>query len=161
MLYPKQQEIFKRIKPGSILPLGTGTGKTIISLWYYFANHYNNNTPLYIIAPAIKVNEGGWDREINFICNTYKLTIPKYEVISYSKVHKIDKLEKGFFIIDEAHYIKNSIAIISSSVRKLLKLYATDFIFLTATPGTKIEVFTNYFIIWGYAKIKLIFIISM
>ena len=153
ILYEKQKYILDFIKNGSLLPLGTGTGKTIISLWHYFKNHYP--TPLIIICPAAKFNEGGWDREIELIASKFNVKIPDYTVISYDRAKNLElKKNKFFFIIDEAHYIKNPTAIRSRIVRKYLKNNSTDFILLTATPGTKIEDFVNYFIIWNFVKNK-------
>ncbi len=149
MLYPKQQEIYKEIKNQSLLNLGTGTGKTIISLCYYLNNHLGQD--LYIIAPAAKVNEGGWERELKQLCIKYMVKIPNYKVVSYSSLSKYE-FGPGFYILDEAHYIKNPTAKRSKLIVQIIK--DNPFIMLTATPGSKIEEFVNYFILWGLVKNK-------
>lgn len=151
MLYPKQQEIYKEIKDNFLLPAGTGSGKTIIALLYYLNNHLNKN--LYIIAPAAKVNEGGWDRELRTLCLKYMVKMPKYKVVSYSSLEKYkSELHEGFYILDEAHYIKNPTAKRSKNIVSIID--NNPFLLLTATPGTRIEEFTNYFILWKLNKNK-------
>lgn len=149
MLYKKQAEILSQIKPKGLLPLGTSTGKTIISLIYYLNNFYP--LKLYIITPAAKKDEGGWDREIAIIKQKYNVNF-EYEVHSYSKLTGI--FDKGFYILDEAHYIKNPTSQRSKNINKILNSYAESFILLTATPGSKIEEYAHYFVLWGQAKNK-------
>lgn len=149
MLYPMQQKIYGQIHDKFLLNLGTGTGKTIISLIYYLNNHLDKN--LYILAPSAKVHEGGWARELTNLCYKYHISIPKYNVVSYSSLSKVD-FKDGFYILDEAHYIKNPSAKRSKQVLKLIG--NNPFILLTATPGSKIEEFVNYFILWGEVKSK-------
>ena len=155
MLYEKQVEILKEIKSKYMLPLGTSTGKTMISLFYYFMKY--NGKKLIIITPAAKVKEGGWDREIKKVATYLKLDVPNYEVISYNKALNY-KFEKAFYILDEAHYIKSTTSQRSKILRKVLMKEAIDFLFLTATAGTKIEEYINYFIIWGFVKTKTEFL---
>lgn len=145
-LYKAQQDVFNEIKKSCLLPLGTSTGKTLISLEWY-TQHYPNEM-LYIITPAAKKNEGGWDREIQ-----QHYSIKNYKVISYTMLKKSD-FSKGVFILDECHYIKNPTSIRGKEIKLILKKYAVDFIMLSATPGTKVEEYANYFILWGLVKNK-------
>ncbi|WP_064590312.1 helicase-related protein [Streptobacillus moniliformis] len=153
MLYKKQETILKQIKPKSLIPLGTGTGKTLIALEYYFRNEYP--TPLYILAPAAKVYECGWDREIEKIAQYHNVKVPNYKVISYTKILKnASYIKNSFFILDEAHYIKNSTSQRGKGSIVILKNFAKNFIMLTATPASKIEEYVSYFILWGMVKNK-------
>ncbi|WP_064590378.1 helicase-related protein [Streptobacillus moniliformis] len=154
MLYQKQIEIFKQIKPNGMIPAGTSTGKTLISLFYYLK--YFKDYPLVVIAPAVKVHEGGWERELKVACNFLKRDVPPIEVISYSKIVN-HEFKEAFYILDEAHYIKNSTSQRGKAVKKGLKK-AKGFLMLTATPGSKIEEFANYFIIWEFIKNKTQFL---
>ncbi|CAM3400284.1 helicase-related protein [Pseudostreptobacillus hongkongensis] len=155
MLYDEQKIIYDQIKNGYLLPLETGTGKTIIALYYYFKNY--SEYPLLIIAPAVKVKEGGWDREIKVVSNHFRFTVPRYTVISYDKAKKLNLKEKYFLIIDEAHYIKNSTSGRSKCINKLIKNNSIDFLLLTATPGSKVEDHVHYFMLWGFIKNKFHF----
>lgn len=153
MLYKKQEKILKQINPKGLVPLGTGTGKTLIALEYYFRNEYPR--PLYIFAPAAKVYEGGWDREIEKMAKYHNVKVPTYKVISYTKILKnVDYIKDSFFILDEAHYIKNPTSQRGKGSIVILKNFAKNFIMLTATPASKIEEYVSYFILWGIVKNK-------
>ena len=51
-LYQEQLKVLNEIKKSCLLPLGTSTGKTLISLEWYTQNYPNEM--LYIITPAAK-----------------------------------------------------------------------------------------------------------
>lgn len=151
MLYKLQEKILNKSKENYLFHLGTGTGKTIIALHHYIK--YSYPLDLIIIAPAVKVKEGGWDREIKFVFNELGLEMPKYEVVSYSKLKKY-VAKKGHYIFDECHYIKNSTSLRGKISKELVKKYATCFSLLSATPASKWEEWCNYFILWGICKNK-------
>ena len=82
-LYKYQNEYFDYVKENNkknfIYDMATGTGKTIMAInhWQY----YYKDKPLLVVAPASKVNEGGWQRTIlEYVIK------PKFEVISYIKI---------------------------------------------------------------------------
>lgn len=130
----------------------TGTGKTITAIHHYLK--YSSGEKLLIFAPPAKKKEGGWDRDIQFICDTYDISI-NYEVVSYGMLAKTPKpLEKYFVIFDEAHYIKNPTSKRGKQAC-LLAQSATHFSLLTATPmANGWEDSVNYFIMFGFAKNK-------
>lgn len=150
MLYNKQKTILRQIKDKSLLPLGTGTGKTLIALHYYINYYINKN--LIIYCPLAKFIEGGWIKEIDRIRKYYNIPIKDPLVIPYSQVHKFNITSDAFVILDEAHYIKNPSAKRSKQIYKQIK--GLPFIMLTATPGSKIEDYTHYFMLWGLYKYK-------
>lgn len=107
-----------------------------------------------IIAPPAKVKEGGWQRDIEFVCKQYDITID-YSLISYGMLSKKwHDFKNCFVIFDEAHYIKNP-----TSQRGKAALYLTrqskGFCLLTATPiSNGWQDSYNYFIMFGYFKNK-------
>ena len=102
-LYKYQNEYFDYVKENNkknfIYDMATGTGKTIMAInhWQY----YYKDKPLLVVAPASKVNEGGWQRTIlEYVIQ------PKYEVISYNKLSKDYIKYKDYFVVfDECHKI--------------------------------------------------------
>lgn len=149
-LYPKQLEILKQIKDYSLLPLGTATGKTLIALHYYINNHLDK--PLVIYCPLAKYLEGGWVSEFNSLKSKYNLITKDITVVPYSQINKYAVANNSFVILDEAHYIKNPMAKRSKAIREILN--NKPFIMLSATPGTKVEEYCNYFMLWNKFKYK-------
>ena len=149
-LYPKQLEILKQIKDYSLLPLGTATGKTLIALHYYINNHLDK--PLVIYCPLAKYLEGGWVSEFNSLKSKYNLITKDITVVPYSQINKYTVADNSFVILDEAHYIKNPMAKRSKAIREILN--NKPFIMLSATPGTKVEDYCHYFMLWNKFKYK-------
>ena len=104
MLYRYQKDLLDKSLKNYIYPLGTGTGKTILSIHHYWKHAQGKR--LIIITPAQKVKEGGWDREINNFNKYYETSI-NYEVISYGRLKHVDGDKNTYLIFDECHYIKN------------------------------------------------------
>ena len=106
-LYKYQQELIDNSHKNYIYPLDTGTGKTIISINHYWKHAQGKK--LLIVAPAQKVREGGWDREINKFKAYNKIDNIDYKVISYNKLKDVNgnNIQDTFIIFDECHYIKN------------------------------------------------------
>ncbi len=152
ILYKFQKKALDESEPNYFYALDTGTGKTITSIHHYLK--YSNGEKLLIIAPPAKKKEGGWDRDIELIEETYSLKIP-YQVISYGLLAKTPIPNEPYFIIfDEAHYIKNPTSKRGKQGMRLAKA-STHFCLLTATPmANGWEDSINYFIMFGFVKNK-------
>lgn len=152
MLYKFQKEVLEIADKNYLFALDTGTGKTITSIHQYLK--WSNGEPLLIVAPPQKIKEGGWRRDIQAICDFYKIEI-EYSEMSYGKLADSYKLYKGWFLIfDEAHYIKNPASQRGKAALKLTK-QSTYFQLLTATPASNgWEDTYNYFMMFGYFKNK-------
>lgn len=152
MLYDFQKEVLDSIDPNYLLAMDTGTGKTITAIHQYLK--YSNGEPILIVAPPQKLKEGGWKRDIQAVCNFYKIEI-QFSEMSYGKLAEMYKLYKGWFVIfDEAHYVKNPTSQRGRAASKLAK-QSSHFVLLTATPASNgWEDTYNYFIMFGYFKSK-------
>ena len=127
-LYQFQRKYFQEVKRNWIYDMDTGTGKTIMALHHY-KNFYDGH-PIVIYAPASKVKEGGWQREIE----ECKIKA-KVQIISYNKMPKFYKEIKNCFVIfDEAHRIKDSTGVWGKTANSIAKRYCIGFVLLTATP---------------------------
>ncbi|MFK4568417.1 superfamily II DNA or RNA helicase [Enterococcus sp. UD-01] len=152
MLYNFQKQSIDTADSNFLFALDTGTGKTITSIHQYLK--WSNGEPLLIVMPAQKLKEQGWRRDIQAVCNFYKIEITFAE-LSYGKLADSYMLYKGWFVIfDEAHYIKNPTSKRGKAAVKLTK-QSTHFELLTATPASNgWEDTYNYFIMFGYFKNK-------
>lgn len=152
MLYDFQREILNSIDANYLLAMDTGTGKTITAIHQYLK--YSKGEPILIVAPPQKLKEGGWRRDIQAVCDFYKIEI-SFSEMSYGKLADLAKLYKGWFVIfDEAHYVKNPTSQRGKAATKLAK-QSSHFILLTATPASNgWEDTYNYFIMFGYFKNK-------
>lgn len=152
ILYDFQKKLVDQASPNFIYSADVGTGKSLMALHHYLK--HSDGEPLLIVAPAAKRDEGGWDREVEFVDSEYGTDI-QYEVISYYKLRNDFKdYEDWFVIFDEAHMAKNSTSQRGKAAYKLSKL-ATNFILLTATPlPNSWEDSINYFKMFGFTKNK-------
>lgn len=152
MLYEYQKDVLKQAKPNWLYALDTGTGKTILSIHHYLK--FYNGEPLLIVAPPQKINEGGWDRDIQTVVDYYNIEIG-YDLLSYGKLAADWKKYKGWFVIfDECHYVKTPTSQRGKAAAWLTKI-ATNFVLLSATPSSNGWSDTiNYFIMFDMAKNK-------
>lgn len=152
MLYEFQKELVNSADPNFLYAADTGTGKTIMAIHHYLK--YGNGEPILLVAPPQKLKEGGWRRDIQAVCDFYKIEI-QFSEMSYGKLADMYKLYKGWFVIfDEAHYIKNPTSQRGKAAAKLAK-QSSHFVLLTATPASNgWEDTYNYFIMFGYFKSK-------
>lgn len=156
MLYDYQRKVIDEVKSSWLFALDTGTGKTILSIHHYL-KHYKGE-PLLIVAPAQKVKEGGWDREVQAVCDYYGIQI-QYDVMSYGVLAKKWQMYKGWFVVfDECHYVKNSQSQRGKAAFWLTKA-STNFSLLSATPSSNgWEDCINYFLMFNYYRNKTEFI---
>lgn len=133
-LLPYQQKYFEHVSPNFLYDMDTGTGKTYMGLYHW--RHYFPDAKLLIVAPASKINEGGWQRTI---CDLLGVDT-QFEAISYNKLASLAKDYDGwnkyrgwFVIFDECHRLKNSTGKWGKAGYNLT-LIARGFILLSATP---------------------------
>ena len=152
MLYEYQKKVLENSKLNYLYPLDTGTGKTLIALHHYYM--YAKNKRLLVVAPAAKIKEKGWDREIDKFKNYYGVSDINYQTVSYQSLHKINlsDISNTFLILDECHYIKNYKAKRSKEILKITKK-VFGFIGLSATIASNGWVDTvNYFLMFAIYK---------
>lgn len=151
-LYNYQKKYMSHVKPNWIYDCDTGVGKTIMGLEHYL--RFFKDRPLLIVAPASKINEGGWQRTIEEHYPNIK-----YDTCTYNLLNKKYKDYDGYFVIfDECHRLKNSTGIWGKAGYNLSKI-ASGFILLSATPVPNGWIDSiNYFKIFGLTKNKTSFI---
>jgi len=156
ILYSFQKDLLNKIDDNYLIAADTGTGKTMMAIHHYI--RFTEGEPLLIVVPPQKKKEGGWDRDIEFVCNEYDIKI-EYEQLSYGVLAKRWQDYKGWFVVfDECHYIKNPTSQRGKAGMKLSKA-STHFLLLSATPSANGWIDTiNYMIMFGHYKNKTQFL---
>lgn len=145
-LWDHQERALAKLKNGSILVGGTGSGKSLTALSYYLKE--GSPAPLYIITTAKKRNEGDWLREAE------KLNIEEPVVDSWHNIKKYVNVKDSFFIFDEQKVIGKGVW-----VRSFLKITKFNkWILLSATPADTWMDLIPVFIANGFYKNRTHFI---
>lgn len=163
-LYPHQQEALKKLKNGSVLCGGVGSGKSRTALAYfmqqvgarYWEDYVHAVLPkdLYIITTARKRDTLEWDKECSVFClsrnaecslNGIQVTID-----SWNNIGKYSEIEDAFFIFDEQRVVGSG-----AWVKAFLKITKkNEWILLSATPGDTWIDYCPLFIANGFYKNK-------
>lgn len=136
-LYKHQLEAVEKLRTGSILCGGVGTGKSRTALAYFYTKvcggklpkrnikgTQGNYIPLYIITTARKRDTHEWEQE----CAPFLL---EPTIDSWNNIKKYVDVEGAFFIFDEQRLVGSG-----AWVKAFLKIVKhNDWILLTATPG--------------------------
>jgi hypothetical protein len=155
-----QLDAVRNIRNGSILCGGVGSGKSRMSIFYYYLQNGGefivgegyqpmDDPPkdLYIITTAKKRDSLEWEEElVPFLLSTdpeaslYPQT--KVVVDSWNNLHKYKDVKNAFFIFDEQRVVGNG-----TWVKSFLKITkSNEWILLTATPGDKWEDYIPVFL---------------
>lgn len=163
----------ERLRTGSILNGGVGSGKSRAAIAYYYMKIGNgklriNNTGeftpmeepcnLYIITTARKRDTLEWEEELapfglstNEKINPNMITI---KIDSWNNIKKYTDVKGAFFIFDEQRVVGSG-----AWVKAFLKIAkANDWILLSATPGDTWMDYIPVFIANGYYKNRTEFI---
>ena len=155
----QQKNSLLRLKSGSILVGGTGSGKSRTALVYYFSKvcggkiidrfePVKKHIPLYIITTAAKRDKKEWEDELK------EFPILQIKIDSWNNIKKYVDVENSFFIFDEQRVVGSGAW--SKSFIKIAK--KNDWILLTATPGDTWMDYIPVFIANGFYKNRTEFI---
>lgn len=142
VLYPHQEEALNKIKSGSILNGGVGSGKTITSLLFYKKNFPDRK--LFVITTAKKRDTGDWEEDAS------KVGVEIYKVDSWNNIKNYVWVEESFVIFDEQRAIGYS-----TWGRNFIKIARRNkWVLLTATPGDTWMDYMTVFIANGFYRNK-------
>ena len=143
-LYDYQIDAVNKLKNGSILCGGVGSGKSLTSLAYYFKEQGGSLEPyrkmqnprdLYIITTARKRDDLEWEGELaNFGLSTTPEAngySNRVVVDSWNNIKKYKEIHGAFFIFDEQRVVGSG-----AWVKAFLNIARKNkWILLSATPG--------------------------
>lgn len=170
-LYPHQKTAIKKLRSGSILVGGVGSGKSRTALAYFFTKEcggqiyddgsYSEITKqkdLYIITTARKRDTLEWEHECcHFLLSTNKeISINGISVVvdSWNNIRKYTGIKNAFFIFDEQRVIGSGVW-----VKSYLRICQNNnWLLLSATPGDTWMDYIPVFIANGYYKNRTEFI---
>ena len=148
---------------GCILCGGTGSGKSITGLAYYFIQNGGKLNPmtkmknpkdLYIITTAKKRDSGEWIGDMSWFYLTpddkTKIYDHKVVIDSWNNIKKYANVQNSFFIFDEQRVV--SYGAWTKAFLKIAK--SNEWILLSATPGDNYMDYMPVFIANGFYKNK-------
>lgn len=161
-LLPHQEEAYRRLRTGSVLCGGVGSGKTITSLYYFFEKvcdgklldgcfFLQNPKKLFVITTATKRDTRDWEREFGWF-----LAKPEVEIVvdSWNNISRFENIYNSFFVFDEQRVLGNG-----AWVKSFLKIVKkNDWILLSATPGDTWVDYVPIFLAHGFYKTRTEFI---
>ena len=164
-----QLDAVRRMRTGSILCGGVGSGKSRTALAYYYKENggiletssyvkMKNPRDLYIITTARKRDTLEWEEEmLPFLITTDpKDAVYKHKVVidSWNNIGKYKDVEGAFFIFDEQRVV--GYGAWTKAFLKIAK--ANDWILLSATPGDTWTDYIPVFLANGFYRNKSEFI---
>lgn len=162
-LYDHQKKAVEKLRSGSVLCGGVGTGKSRTALAYFYTKVCKGKLPrrnsstfvepqkeisLYIITTAKKRDTKEWDSELShFLMSVGDSGIP-VTVDSWNNIKKYVDVANAFFIFDEQRVVGTG-----TWVKSFLKIAEkNEWVLLTATPGDRWIDYAPIFIANGYYK---------
>lgn len=164
-LYPHQLEALGKIRNGSILNGGVGSGKSRTGLAYYYQEQggvvgtdeyvwMKDPRDLYIITTALKRDKKEWEGELAPFLLSTNPEVSAYDnqvvVDSWNNIKKYKNVYGAFFIFDEDRVTGSG-----TWVKSFLTIARKNkWIILSATPGDTWEQYWAVFVANGFYKNK-------
>lgn len=145
-LYQYQLDAVDKLRSGSVLKGGVGSGKTLTSLFFYKKNY--SNIPLYIITTAKKRNDRDWEREAGW------LELENLIVDSWNNIKRYKDIKNAFFIFDE----QKSTGYNTWGKTMVYIARKNKWIMCTATPGDRWLDYMPLFLANNFYKNKTEFV---
>lgn len=155
-LFEHQKEALRKLRTGSILWGGVGSGKSITGLAWYYENSFLSGLPprdLYIITTARKRDTGEWEGELARFGLSIKR--PNYKGVkvvidSWNNIAKYIDVYGAIFLFDEQRVVGYG-----KWTKSFLKITRrNDWILLSATPGDCWMDYLPVFIANGFYRNK-------
>ena len=141
-LMEHQKKALKKIKNGSILCGGVGSGKSLTALAYYKQCGYD--CPIYIITTARKRDTLEWRNE----CDRLEMITTEIVIDSWNNIEKYIDVKDAFFIFDEQRVVGGG-----KWAKTFVKIaHSNKWILLSATPGDTWMDYISVFVANGFYK---------
>lgn len=165
-LYEHQKDALRRLRTGSVLEGGVGSGKSITSIAYFYievcgGSPFKDNFKipehpknLYILTTAKKRDDKEWDDELSKFSLSKDIGSSicgiKCVIDSWNNIKKYVDVKNAFFIFDEQKV--SGYGVWSHAFLKICR--SNDWILLTATPGDCWADYISVFIANGFFHSK-------